>query len=166
MKKSSDSDFDETIEELKTNVAGVLTLFEGHKNYPTLKTHVDYTFVEHVEFNCIEIIGYCLKSNSRHIIRRFSASSEQLLGSPFNVNNNNNNSNFNNNNNNSTGNVNMNIVVDEHSLLKSSSPSKRNSTTDITAEFTDLSKLTNLTSLNTTSSRRSSIRGSIERGKS
>jgi hypothetical protein len=39
---------------------GVLPLFDGQKNYPALKIHVEYSIVEHVQHNCIEVIGVCL----------------------------------------------------------------------------------------------------------
>jgi len=39
---------------------GVLSLFDGQKNYAQLKLQVDYSIVEHVEHGVIEVIGVCL----------------------------------------------------------------------------------------------------------
>ena len=39
---------------------GVTILFDGQKQYPTAKVTVDFTFVEHTAFDCIEIIGICI----------------------------------------------------------------------------------------------------------
>ena len=43
---------------------GVLQLFDGQKNYPALKIHVEYSIVEHVQYNCIEVIGVCLSNGN------------------------------------------------------------------------------------------------------
>ena len=43
---------------------GVLPLFDGQKNYPALKIHVEYSIVEHVQYNCIEVIGVCLANGA------------------------------------------------------------------------------------------------------
>ena len=39
---------------------GVSILFDGQKQYPSAKVTVDFTFVDHLEFDCIEIIGICI----------------------------------------------------------------------------------------------------------
>ena len=41
---------------------GVLSLFDGQKNYAHLKLQVDYSIVEHVTHGVIEVIGVCLPS--------------------------------------------------------------------------------------------------------
>jgi hypothetical protein len=46
-------------------------LFDGQKQYPMAKVTVDFTFVEHLDHDCIEIIGICIpfeniqKTNSK-----------------------------------------------------------------------------------------------------
>ena len=40
---------------------GLITLFDGQKQYPVAKASVDFLFVEHVQYNCIEIIGVCVQ---------------------------------------------------------------------------------------------------------
>ncbi len=55
MKANNDENTDEA-----TN--GVLSLYDGQKNYPALKIHVEYSIVEHVQYNCIEVIGVCLSN--------------------------------------------------------------------------------------------------------
>lgn len=54
------ANIDENIDDQATN--GVLPLFDGQKNYPALKIHVEYSIVEHVQYNCIEVIGVCLSN--------------------------------------------------------------------------------------------------------
>ena len=39
---------------------GIIILFDGQKQYPTPKVTVDFTFVEHTEYDCIEIIAICI----------------------------------------------------------------------------------------------------------
>ena len=39
---------------------GLIILFDGQKQYPQVKASVDYLFVEHIQHNCIEIIGTCV----------------------------------------------------------------------------------------------------------
>jgi hypothetical protein len=39
------------------HITGVITLFDGQKQYPLAKVGVDFLFVEHLQFDCIEIIG-------------------------------------------------------------------------------------------------------------
>mmetsp|Transcript_263 Transcript_263/g.316 ORF Transcript_263/g.316 Transcript_263/m.316 type:complete len:836 (-) Transcript_263:82-2589(-) len=38
-------------------LTGVIILFDGQKQYPQAKVGVDFLFVEHLQFDCIEIIG-------------------------------------------------------------------------------------------------------------
>ena len=40
-------------------------LFDGQKQYPAAKVTVDFTFVDHLEHDCIEIIGICIPFEAR-----------------------------------------------------------------------------------------------------
>ena len=54
---------------------GISILYDGQKQYPTAKVTVDFTFVEHTEFDCIEIIGICIPFES--ISKNASADSDK-----------------------------------------------------------------------------------------
>ena len=43
----------------------VAILFDGQKQYPAAKVTVDFTFVDHLEHDCIEIIGICIPFETR-----------------------------------------------------------------------------------------------------
>ena len=57
---------------------GVAILFDGQKQYPTAKVTVDFTFVDHLEHDCIEIIGICIPFETR--IARPELSGNQSAG--------------------------------------------------------------------------------------
>jgi hypothetical protein len=44
---------------------GVAILFDGQKQYPAATVTVDFTFVDHLEHDCIEIIGICIPFETR-----------------------------------------------------------------------------------------------------
>ena len=39
-------------------------MFDGQKQYPVAMASVDFLFVEHTQYNCIEIIGVCVQAAS------------------------------------------------------------------------------------------------------
>jgi hypothetical protein len=45
---------------------GLITLFDGQKHYPVAKVSVDFLFVEHTQYDCIEIIGTCVPTAVRN----------------------------------------------------------------------------------------------------
>ena len=57
---------------------GVAILFDGQKQYPAAKVTVDFTFVDHLEHDCIEIIGICIPFETR--IARAELSGNQSAG--------------------------------------------------------------------------------------
>ena len=109
---------------------GISILFDGQKQYPSAKVTVDFTFVEHTEFDCIEIIGICIpfESINKMMSNEKGSSNDNNTFSNDNINNSNDNNtisddtndNYNDiNNSNNNSNNNINITYDN---LKITSP--------------------------------------------